>query len=164
MAAQKSIEINEAFSFLGLLHFLATPRENVETKDKTTKQISDGFFQMLNGLSTVLKGAEEKLNEMIEGIMKNQQSLLSDSDLEAIQQLETLVASIRPFLGNDAGMPDELRRLIARVIERGEMLKSLELQFRPFQGEVIHVQFNSNILQKEANKNRDINASGWDDE
>lgn len=162
MAIHKSVEIEKAVTLLGLTQVLASPRDNFGINNEASRQLKDGFFQMLNGLSTVLKGVEETLNEMVGTILTNEQSLLSDHELETIEQLESLFASIRPLMSDNASMPEELRRLIARVVERGEMLKNLERQFRPTTLEVVPVTFERASLQEEVHRHRNTHASGWD--
>ncbi|MEI8631604.1 hypothetical protein P4S72_04760 [Vibrio sp. PP-XX7] len=164
MATTKSYAFTPTQTLTGIIDFLLASRPKIDARSESSKHISEGFYQMVNGLSAVLKGTEEKLNEMINSILDNEQSLLSDADLEAIESLGNMVSSIRPALGSEDALPDELRRLIARVIERGEMLKSLELQLRPYKGKVIHVQFDAEKLHQQVNENRSLETSGWDDE
>jgi len=149
---------------MGVMAFLFAPSKALSPKSDSAHTISDGFNQMVNGLSLVLQGTENKLNDMIDCIMETEQSMLSDSDIEAVKQLEELVSFLRPLLGSEDAMPDEIRRSVARVIERGELLISLEQQLRPNTGKVLHVNFDANTLSQETNENRDITASGWQED
>lgn len=151
-------------SVMSIFSFLMSPSAKTKNEDNSVKEIADGFNQMVNGLSKVLKGTEIKLNEMIDVVLDTGESILSDTDIESIQQLESFISVLRSIIFDDAGLPAELKRSIAHVIERGEILISLELQLRPYKGEVIHVEFDSQKLNQEANDGRDINALGWDED
>ncbi len=167
MAITKSdtFEVSSPLSgLLGIMHFLLTPAGVLNSKADTSKVISDGFIQMVNGLSVVLKGTEVKLNEMINTVLDGGKSVLSDSEVDAILQLESLVEVLRPLLATEDSLPNDLKLAVARVIERGEILKSLELQLRSYSGEVVHVQFDPDKLCREANEKHNLDASVWNED
>lgn len=119
---------NPLSGLLSATKFLTqTPQES------SIEQISEGLNMMLNGLALVLDASETILNEKIDLIMDREESILDDETYKDFEEFEKLIDMLQPlvFESEDAGLPDDFRRSIARVIERGRMLKTLERQFRP---------------------------------
>ncbi len=132
-----------------------------KAEDSAVHMVSAGFGQMLNGLKMLMDGTEQILNDKINQILDEEKSILSDEDIEGFAQLEELINLMRPFiLDSDSGIPDDFRRSVARVVERGEILANLERQFRP-QEAAIEDELNLNALRTESNEKKESKVGGW---
>ncbi|MDG3088124.1 hypothetical protein P7F88_19405 [Vibrio hannami] len=143
-------------SLFGAANFLSRGAK----KDESVQLVSDGFNQMFNGLLTLLKGAEQILDQKIDQVLTEERSVLTDDDIEGFAQFKELLNVMRPMiLEDEAGLPEDFRRSIAKVVERGEMLANLERQFRE-QPSADVVPIDIAALQKE-NQEIKEDIGGW---
>ncbi|CAM3794347.1 hypothetical protein [Vibrio aquimaris] len=121
-------DISSPFSGLfSAVNFLVQGRQ----ESRSHSGVEEGFSMMVNGLFMVLQSTEVILNEKIDLIMDHEESIVSDDMFADFHEFEKVVNNLQPLVfEHGLGLPDDYRRLIARVVERCRILQSLERQFR----------------------------------